>query len=248
MKKSNITSSYLTKFLAVSFVFVITACVLMRLPFKNRAEYKEVFKETGSKAKVLVIDPGHGGEDGGASSDDGTYEKDLNLKLSLLCSKILKAGGYDVRLTRTDDRMTYDMYDDLDDYTGIKKTYDLRNRIRFAEEAAADIFVSIHMNKFFQKQYKGLQVYYSPNDPSSGQYAESVQKIVRNNLQEYNERKTKESTSSIYILTNITCPAILIECGFLSNNDDLKDLLNSSYDLDLAICITSALSNDLSRQ
>ena len=80
---------------------------------------------------IIVIDAGHGGEDGGASGEDGTKEKDLNLLVAQSLADILTAAGYDVRMTRTDDRLLYDLYGDLTDHTGYKKTHDLRNRLRF---------------------------------------------------------------------------------------------------------------------
>ena len=99
-------------------------------------------------APVIVIDAGHGGEDGGAVAADGTVEKDLNLEVAHILAQMLSFAGYDVRMTRTEDRMLYDLYGDAEEYAGRKKTYDLRNRLRFAEEADAALFISIHMNKF----------------------------------------------------------------------------------------------------
>lgn len=240
--------SYVTKFVAVGLLFGVSAGLLgfitggderLSIPAASPSELSE------GNAPVVVIDAGHGGEDGGASSDSGVCEKDLNLQISKLCGVILKAGGYDVRLTRTDDRLVYDMYDDLEDYKGKKKVYDLRNRIRFAEEAEADVFVSIHMNKFFQSQYSGMQVYYSQNNPASADFAAAVQGSVREHLQPDNNRETKMSTSSIYILKNIKLPAILVEVGFLSNPTDLKNLTDDPYKAKMSACISAAIANSL---
>lgn len=110
---------------------------------------------------VLVLDPGHGGGDGGAVAVDGTTEKTLNLAVASRMEKIADLLGWDTRMTRTDDTMLYDLYGDFPT-GGKKKSYDLKNRLRFAREANATVFCSIHMNQFPSSDCQGLQVYYSP--------------------------------------------------------------------------------------
>lgn len=195
---------------------------------------------------VIVIDPGHGGEDGGASASDGTKEKDLNLLVARSLADILTAAGYDVHLTRTEDRLLYDLYGDLTDYTGHKKTYDLRNRLRFTEEAAADLLISIHMNKFPQARYSGLQVYYSANTPQSRTVAGVIRNYTRQYLQPENERETKAATSSIYLLHRCELPAVMVECGFLSNENELSRLKDEAYRRQLALVIACAVAESLS--
>lgn len=195
---------------------------------------------------IIVIDAGHGGEDGGASGEDGTKEKDLNLLVAQSLADILTAAGYDVRMTRTDDRLLYDLYGDLTDYTGHKKTYDLRNRLRFTEEAGADLLLSIHMNKFPQPQYSGLQVYYSPTAPESRTVAEVIRSYTKLYLQPENERETKAATSSIYLLHRIQRPAVMVECGFLSNEEELTRLKDEIYRRQLSLVIACAAAESLS--
>ena len=195
---------------------------------------------------IIVIDAGHGGEDGGASGEDGTKEKDLNLLVAQSLADILTAAGYDVRMTRTDDRLLYDLYGDLTDYKGHKKTYDLRNRLRFTEEAGADLLISIHMNKFPQSQYSGLQVYYSPTAPESRTVAEVIRNYTKLYLQPENERETKAATSSIYLLHRIQRPAVMVECGFLSNEEELSRLKDDTYRRQLALVIACAAAESLS--
>ena len=195
---------------------------------------------------IIVIDAGHGGEDGGASGTDGTNEKDLNLLVAQSLADILTATGYDVRMTRTDDRLLYDLYGDLTDYTGHKKTYDLRNRLRFTEEAGADLLLSIHMNKFPQPQYSGLQVYYSPTAPESRTVAEVIRNYTKLYLQPENNRETKAATSSIYLLHRIQRPAVMVECGFLSNEEELSRLKDDTYRRQLALVIACAAAESLS--
>ena len=158
-----------------------------------------------------------------------------------MCATLLKAAGTDVKLTRSDDRALYDMYDDLDDYTGRKKSYDLMNRLRFADDCNADLFVSIHLNKFFQPQCKGLQVYYSTNAPCSESVAQRIQNNVRQYFDPDNERQIKKATSAIYLLDNIKISAVLVECGFLSNPVEARDLCEVRYCLDLSAVLCSSL-------
>ena len=192
--------------------------------------------------KVLfVIDPGHGGEDAGCSSAGGLLEKDLNLSVARDISAILNAAGYTTVLTRTEDTLLYDMYRDRMDYTGYKKIYDLKNRMRFTEETQAKYFVSIHMNKFPQTQYSGLQVYYSPNDPGSVQMADRIQSYVQKYVQPENERKTKKATKGIYLLHRMEIPAVLVECGFLSNEEEAALLSDASYRKTLSLGIACAI-------
>ncbi len=192
---------------------------------------------------VIVIDAGHGGEDGGASGADGTLEKDLNLTVAKSIAQILVSAGYDVRLTRTDDRLLYDLYSDLSDYTGHKKTYDLRNRLRFAKEAGAALLVSIHMNKFSEAKYSGLQVYFSEDGKAA---ADLVQKYTKMYLSPQNERQTKRADNSIYLLARAKMPAIMIECGFLSNEEELAALKKTDYQKKLALTVATAIAESIS--
>ena len=189
----------------------------------------------------VVIDPGHGGEDGGASGADGTLEKELNLMISENIRDLLGLFGIQAEMTRSGDHLLYDYYNDLDDYTGKMKTYDLRNRLKIAESSGAKLFLGIHMNKFTQPKYRGLQVYYSPNNDASGGAAKMIQEYTKNYLQPENTRETKKATSAIYILKRITIPAVLVECGFLSNEAECALLNTAEYRLGTA-CVISAAS------
>lgn len=200
---------------------------------------------SAGRRPIIVIDAGHGGEDGGASGEDGTKEKDLNLLVAKSLSGILSAAGYDVRMTRRDDRLLYDLYGDLSDYTGHKKTYDLRNRLRFTKEAGADLLISIHMNKFPQSRYSGLQVYYSANTPESRAVAGIIRNYTKLYLQPDNEREIKAATSSIYLLHRCEIPSVMVECGFLSNEEELSRLKDDTYRRQLALVIACAAAESL---
>ncbi len=190
----------------------------------------------------LVIDPGHGGEDGGTSSADGVLvEKDLNLAVSRRMGDIADLLGIPTVLTRREDTLLYDRFQDLPDYTGKKKTYDLRNRLRLAEEHPSALFCSIHMNRFPSPDCQGLQVYFSPNHEKSHPAATLVQTYGKTYLDEGNHRQIKKATSAIYLLHRIKTPAILVECGFLSSPVDSGNLREDGYRLKLAMVVTAAL-------
>ena len=189
----------------------------------------------------FVIDAGHGGEDAGAIGSDGTLEKDLNLEIARLLKTIFELNGNQATLTRDRDTLLYDYYGDLKDYTGQKKVYDLKNRLKIAEEKENSIYVGIHMNKFAQEKYSGLQVYYSPNNPLSYDLASNIKTTVKDNLQPQNQRPIKRADSSIYILNGAQIPAVLIECGFLSNQGELELLKSRDYQQALALNLFASL-------
>lgn len=183
----------------------------------------------------IIIDPGHGGIDGGAVADDGTLEKELNLALSLEIERVLISLGAKTKMTRSTDTMLSSADSDH------KKRDDLESRAKMANNSENCIFVSIHMNKFPVPKYSGLQVYYSGNDKDSEKLAAAIQSSAKTYLQPSNERQIKLSGSSIYLLQNISRPAVLVECGFLSNKDELELLKNEDYRKKLALVIASSV-------
>ncbi|MDR1630551.1 MAG: N-acetylmuramoyl-L-alanine amidase [Oscillospiraceae bacterium] len=190
---------------------------------------------------VFVIDAGHGGEDGGAVSTDGkTIEKDINLQIALKVRDLLAAYGLKTVMTRTDDRS---IHDDTAKTVRQKKVSDIHNRLDLLEGYDNAVLVSIHQNKFSESQSKGTQVFFSPNNPQSQILADEIQGAVRNLLQNDNSRLTKKSGSSIYILYNATKPAVMVECGFLSNPADTKSLKQEDYQRRLAFSIVAGILN-----
>ena len=182
---------------------------------------------------VVVIDPGHGGEDGGASSAAGLLEKDVNLSVSFALRDLFEAAGVPVVMTRTEDRL---LYDRNVDFKGRKKALDLAARRIIAEKTAeaadevegTSLFISIHMNAFPAPQYSGMQVWYGTGDPLSAEVAEGIQ-AASTALMPDNHRKTKAAGSSIYLLDRIQSPAVLVECGFLSNPAEAERLADEAY-------------------
>ena len=199
--------------------------------------------DTVKKSVTVILDAGHGGEDAGAVSEDGILEKELNLLMCEQIRDILKVHNIDVVLTREEDKL---LYTEQQNIKGQRKIYDLKNRYLIASEYENAVFVSVHMNKFPESQYKGLQVYYSPNDECSKELAYSIQSSVVSQLQTDKNRKIKKATSSIYLLDRLKCPAVLVECGFLSNADDCKNLTDEEYRTKLCWLICSAIIENIS--
>ncbi len=186
---------------------------------------------------LIMIDPGHGGEDGGAESDSGLVEKELNMYVSQNIADMCLIFGIPYKMSRESDTLLYNYYSDLEDYTGKKKSYDLKNRLKLTEETDASLYLGIHMNKFSDSRYSGLQVYFSPNAAESESIAHDVQSFVRSHLQPSNTREAKRAGSSIYILNQLERPALLVECGFLSNTEEAALLGDGNYRSSLATTI-----------
>ena len=191
---------------------------------------------------VIIIDAGHGGFDGGAVAADGTLEKDLNLSIAKDLQALLSPLGFQVVMVREEDEGT----NDADAQTiRQRKNSDLRNRLQLTEKYGNAILLSIHMNKFPDPRGHGLQVYYSKNMPLSETLTKAVQQTTQDTFQPDNKRPVKEATSAIYILHHAKVPAILIECGFLSNAKDLENLKKEDYQKQLSAVISAAIMSSL---
>lgn len=191
-----------------------------------------------SGRQTVIVDAGHGGEDGGAVGADGTEESMINLDIALKLEKLLEFYGYDVIMTRTDDVMTCD-----DGLTTIKskKVSDIHNRFKIIENNPQAIFVSIHQNKFHDPSQNGAQVFYSKNNPQSKVLADTIQKSIVSQLQVNNKRITKKSGTEIYLLYHSQIPSVLVECGFVSNYAELLKLKDEKYRLKMAVLIADGI-------
>ena len=187
---------------------------------------------------TVIIDAGHGGEDGGATGDDGTLEKDLNLDIAFKLRDMLLANGVRVIMTRTQDIL---LYDRNDDYNGKKKVLDLKARLEVAKQNPDALFISIHMNAFPQKKYDGLQVYFPLGSIESEQLATFIQSGVKSTLQPQNLRRPKGAGSNIYLLNKNPNTSVLIECGFLSNDQECAQLNDPNYRKQLALILCESI-------
>lgn len=193
--------------------------------------------ETG---RTVIIDPGHGGMDGGAVGITGSVEKDINFSVALRLSDLLKLCGIDHIMTRNDDTML-----ELEGTSGSAKGRDIKSRVLIANENPDALFISIHTNSYPIEKYSGFQVFYSKNDPESKILAEAVQGSCRSYLQTDNEREIKPSSSAIYLLHHAQSPAILVECGFISNTAEEAKLRDTAYQTSVAATICAGIMNHL---
>jgi N-acetylmuramoyl-L-alanine amidase len=229
----------------VAFISIFALIFIGYCMLTSRLTYNVEISKSASadleENKTIVIDAGHGGEDGGAIGINGVLEKDLNLIISNDLCELFEFAGYNVISTRKEDVM---LYDKNVDHTGRKKAADLASRLAIAKDAMPDLFVGIHMNSFPQEKYSGLTVYYSDKTPSSLSAAEHLRQGVVSVLQPQNNRETK-SGNNIYLLNRATYPAILIECGFLSNPGECALLSTQDYRQKLSFVIFASLASFL---
>ncbi len=188
---------------------------------------------------VIVIDPGHGGMDGGASSDDGTTEKDINLAIAFQIKKLAEADGWKVVLTREDDRSLGEKNKTIRS----QKTADLIARREIIKEVDPTVAVSVHLNSFKQdRSVRGAQTFY-PGGPGeqtvldeSKMLAEAIQEQLVIGVDDGTDRVALEKRD-VLIFRNPTVPMAIIECGFLSNQEEARLLVQKEYQRKLAKCI-----------
>lgn len=189
--------------------------------------------------KTIVVDAGHGVPDEGAESSNGTSEAETNLKIALKLQELLEQSGCTVILTRSDENAIYD----IDSKTlRQKKISDIHNRVKIGNESQADIFVSIHLNKIPQQQYDGWQTFYNAKSEDGRKLAISIQDAIGKAVQTENNRVAK-SIDNIYIIKHVEIPTTIVECGFLSNPEEEKKLLENSYQDKLAWGIYNGIIN-----
>lgn len=232
-----------SRFLYFALLFIAVSVIFSALGISPHvAEAFRLFpssKETQDIPSVtVVIDAGHGGEDGGACTYGGLPEKDLNLFIAKDLELMLRLCGINVIMTRNDDRL---LYDPKSDYEGHKKSMDLAARLKIANETPNAILISIHMNAFPESKYSGLQVYYSDQSIDSLNLAQMIQNTCKSRLMPSNARKVKAAGSNIYLLHRFTGVGILVECGFLSNEAEREKLNTSEYRHQLAACFLEAI-------
>ena len=183
----------------------------------------------------VILDAGHGGEDGGAVSADGTSEKAINLSIAQKTNDLLRLFGFETQMTRTDDNDISEEGDTIRE----RKLSDMKKRLSIFNSSADNTIISIHQNKFSNTTSHGTQVFYSPNNDNSSALAESIHCSVKAQLQPDNERICKPSDDGIYLLKNTTQPAVIVECGFLSNREECARLADEGYQKQMSFAITT---------
>ena len=186
--------------------------------------------------RLIYIDPGHGGEDGGTISSDGEPESDVNLAISLRLRDLLRLCGLETAMTREGDCALYDP-----DCTTVaqKKSSDLRNRAAMLNACTGAVLLSIHQNHFPEGKYRGAQVFYNAGE-GSRELAEAIQQALRQGVDPRNRRQVKRS-ENVYLMEHISNTAALVECGFLSNREEAALLQETAYQQKIACGICAGL-------
>ena len=190
--------------------------------------------------RVWVVDPGHGGEDGGAVSVTGVPESQINLAIAKRLDALLGFYGENSYLMREED---ISLHDPEAKTLREKKVSDLHNRAQLVGELEGAVLVSIHQNTFPQSKYHGTQVFFAPTQGSQA-LAETCQQAIHTSLQPNNSRQAKSIADNVYLMNHVDCPAVLVECGFLSNPEEEAMLRQEGYQTKLAavlaqVCLSS---------
>lgn len=205
-------------------------------------------KETTSNAidtTCILIDAGHGEPDGGAVSVDGVKESDLNLQIANKLKDELTSKGYKVMMTREDENNISGLNED----STIRsiKSQDINNRVNLANSCGADFMISIHMNKYEDPKYFGWQTFYSKNSEQGKRLAECIQSGIKETTGIENKREALK-IEGIKIIDKTTIPAVIVECGFLSNPDECVKLQDSDYQFKIVEGIIAGVEQFLKAQ
>jgi len=231
-----------------NFALLIPAAILglglAALRPDSRPEAADAAAPWRDTVHTLVIDAGHGGEDGGAVSVSGVSESVLNLAVAKRLDTILGLCGVPSVMLRQEDVM-------LSDPGGktmrARKVSDLHNRAKAVEQVENAVLISIHQNSFTDPKYSGAQVFYAPTAGSQG-FAEYTQELLRVTLSPENDRKAKPIPETVYLMNHINCKAILVECGFLTNPAEDQLLQTPEYQLKLAVTLAGAYLQESARE
>lgn len=218
---------------AIFLVVVLLALALERL---NRLMEPVISPVSYTNAVPVILDAGHGGEDGGAVSVTGVPESRINLEIVLRLRDALALYGVSPVVLREED---ISLHDPEASTLREKKRSDLKNRVRAVEAVEGGTLLSIHQNSYPGNQYRGAQVFYAPTGWSR-KLAELLQTALREELQPDNDRKAKPIPESVYLMNHVSCPAVLVECGFLTNPEEEARLRDGGYQKKLAAVLAGA--------
>ncbi|MBQ2839880.1 MAG: N-acetylmuramoyl-L-alanine amidase [Oscillospiraceae bacterium] len=224
--------------LSAVFLFLISMSVMFFFEYNGRSG---LLVSHFDRRTTVVIDAGHGGEDGGAVGSENILEKDINLSVSHKLELLLNFLGVNTDMTRADDSS---LGSEDAGSTRQRKVSDIKRRVEKINNTPSAVLISVHQNSFPQdKRCSGAQVFYSENNIGSEALAENLQDELKNNLNPDNNRKQKPGGKNIYLLNHVNCPAVLVECGFMSNKNEMELLMSDMYRTKLAICIASGFLN-----
>lgn len=211
------------------------AAVLALVLYLAAPKATEVFSSAGDMPLTVIVDAGHGGEDGGAVSADGTKESDINLDLALKTEALLVFLGYDTKMTRERD---VSIHDDTAETLRQKKVSDLKNRVALVNSTAGALLLSIHQNSLPQDaSVRGAQAFYNA---AGKETAEEIQAVLNAAVNEKG-KEAKPSPKGVYLMEKAAAPAVLVECGFLSNAEETALLQEENHQKTLACAIAAGL-------
>ena len=216
-------------------------CILGAASYLGRDQMVAAVAAAPEKGRILILDAGHGGEDGGASSAGGSKESDINLNIVLKTEALMAFLGVRTELTRSEDRS---MHSEGASTLHEKKVSDLKNRVEFVNSISDAMLISVHQNHFADSRYSGAQVFYTGGDVSR-QWGEGTQEILRQVLDPDNDRSAKGIPDNVYLFSHINCPAILVECGFLSNGEEASLLLTDTYQRKISLALAGAYMREM---
>lgn len=218
----------------------ICMSLLLCVTLGNKAVTTMSESQRIDREHYIVIDPGHGGEDGGAISCTGLPESSYNLAISLRLNDLMNLLGYQTKMIRETDISVYTKGETLSQ----KKASDLKQRVRVLQDTENAVLLSIHQNHYPDSRYSGAQIFYAKT-AGSEELAKQMQSLFISTVNKGSHRQAKKS-SGIYLMEHIQCPGVLIECGFLSNAAEEAKLKDPEYQKKLCCVISSAVSQYLS--
>lgn len=235
MKLKKLGIQFLTYFLVIGLFTAVTygaseavTAIAQRVPLERE--------------HTIVIDAGHGGIDGGATSCTGKLESAFNLEIALKLNELLHLLGYDTIMTRTSDVSIHTQGETI----AQKKVSDLKERVRIVNETENAVLVSIHQNTFSDSRYSGAQVFYGP-EGESRLLAEALQNAFTGTLNPGSSRQSKKA-DGVYLMQNIGCTGVLVECGFLSNPEEEAKLRTDAYQQKLCCVIAASITEFLTEE
>jgi N-acetylmuramoyl-L-alanine amidase len=217
----------------ITAAWMIVASILLQLPQNTVIKVKSIEDQVN---RTYIIDAGHGGEDGGAVSNSGLYESQINLEIAIKIDALFKLMGCSTIMIRSNDS---DLHSEGRTIRQRKQS-DLANRVKIANSIPNGFLISIHQNFFQEQKYHGMQVFY--RNPSSKQHAEAIQKEYAAHIYPASRRLAQKKTG-VYLMDNAKCDAVLVECGFLSNPEEEALLQSKEYQCKISsVIVTSILA------
>lgn len=225
------------RYIQIAIVLILIALIFVYKIHHNSKTMAVTYLPISNK--VIAIDAGHGGVDPGAVSKNGVKESDINLKIAIKLKRLIEQSGGIVIMTRTKDE---GLHSSEAKTLRKMKTEDLHKRKEIIQMGESELFISIHLNSFTRPNYYGAQTFYKKDFKEGEKLALLIQKEFKNILDNENNRQPQKR-DDVFLLNEIDVPAVLVECGFLSNSNEEKLLQEELYQEKIAWCIYIGIMN-----